>query len=111
MRDVRPLHSSEVLGSPIRRIRQELRTRGDSQVIGHHVVEAYRRLYNGQESGEKAVLCLSSGVFVTETIVAPHGSGAVGLYVYSPVEWGELLREAEHEFELASFWAPTPSPT
>lgn len=74
-------------------------------LVGHHIVEVFRRLYRGDDSGESCVLQRSNDVFVTETIVAPHGTGAVCLYVYSRTEWEQLAGE---EWELVSFWNGRP---
>jgi len=89
---------------------RSLPTEDRNRLVGDYIVDAYRCLHEGEESGEQAVLQLASGAFVTEIAAAPHGTGSVGLYVRSPAEWEAMAREWDEGFTLVSFWAPRPSP-
>jgi hypothetical protein len=47
------------------------------------------------------VLELDDGKFLTETVVAPNGTGAAGLHVHSRAEWEQM---SDAEWEMVPFW-------
>jgi hypothetical protein len=71
------------------------------RLIGQTIVEVLRQLYRGETDSDSAVLQLGADCFVTETVVAPHGTGAVGLHVYTRGEWGQ---PPAHDWSVEPFW-------
>jgi len=76
------------------------------RIIGQRIAEVLRVLHDGRPCDEPAVLKLSSGLYVTEVPVAPHGTGGAGLDVYSVAEWSEQC--ARRGTETVSFWRELP---
>ncbi len=78
------------------------------EVVGRAVTELWRPLFDGEPSDGSAFLELDSGAYVTEQIMAPHGTGAAGLYVYSKDDLAQVLEDGE---SLEPFWGTTVEPT
>jgi hypothetical protein len=58
-----------------------------------NIIEPYHK--NEPDFSEKPFLQLSNNMFITETNIAPHGTGAARMYIYDIHEFKNLLIDAK----------------
>ena len=63
-------------------------------LIGFKIIDIIEPYYNNEiDNSEMSFLQLSNNLFITEKIIAPHGTGAAGLYIYNLDEFKNMLND------------------